>query len=99
MSNLAIRDVNGAVVFEVKVVPGSSRTAICGLLGRMLKLKVSTPAEKGKANESVVAYLAGQLGVKKNCVRIVSGRSRPVKQVQVSGISAELLRKKLELDA
>jgi uncharacterized protein (TIGR00251 family) len=39
----------------VKVVPGSSRDQIMGWLGDPLKIKVTAPPEKGKANEAVVA--------------------------------------------
>lgn len=38
----------------VKVVPGSSRDQIVGRLGDALKIKVTAPAEKGKANTAVV---------------------------------------------
>ncbi|MFM7075771.1 MAG: DUF167 domain-containing protein, partial [Planctomycetaceae bacterium] len=48
---------------EVKVVPGSSRDQIVGWLGDALKIKVTAPPEKGKANERVVELLAGALGI------------------------------------
>jgi len=42
--------------------------------------------------------LAKKLGVKKNAVSIISGRTGPVKHVQVLGISAESLLKRLNLN-
>jgi len=98
VANLTVQEVNGGVVFVVKIVPGSSRTAICGLLDGMLKIKISAPAERGKANQALLDFLAKQLGVKKNTVAIISGHTSPVKHVQISGISAETLLKKLDLD-
>ena len=98
MSNLAVEESNDGVVFTVKVVPGSSRTAVCGLLDEMLKIKVSAAPEKGKANKCLLDFLAKQLGVKKNAVKIVSGKSNPVKSVQVLGISVEQLLNKLNLN-
>lgn len=83
-----INETKGGVVFTVKVVPGSSRTAIAGELDGMLKVKVSAPPEKGKANKSVIDFLAKKLGVRKNAVAIVRGQTNPVKTVQVDGISA-----------
>lgn len=81
-----------------KIVPGSSRTAICGVLDGMLKVRVSAPAEKGKANKCLVEVLSKKLGVRKNAVRIVSGQTSPIKQVQVLGISGEVLLKRLKLN-
>ena len=98
MANLTIQEVNGGVVFVAKIVPGSSRTGLCGLLDGMLKIKISAAPEKGKANQALVGFLAKKLGVKKNAVSIISGQTNPVKQVQVLGISTETLLKKLNLN-
>jgi uncharacterized protein (TIGR00251 family) len=98
MSNLAVEEINGGVVFTAKIVPGSSRTAVCGLLDEMLKIKVSAPPEKGKANKCLLVFLAKQLGVKRNAVRIISGKTIAVKHVQVRGISSEQLSNKLNLN-
>ncbi len=98
MTNLTVQQNGEDVVFVAKVVPGSSgQTRICGLLDGMLKVKVSAPPERGKANECLLKFLAGQLGVKKNALSILSGQTSPVKHVQVSGLRAETLLKKLNL--
>jgi uncharacterized protein (TIGR00251 family) len=86
------------VVFTAKVVPGSSRTAVCGLLDGMLKIKISAQPEKGKANRSLIEFLAKQLGVKKNAISIISGQTNPIKQVQVLGVSSDSLIEKLNLN-
>jgi len=98
MANLTIQEVDNGVVFTAKVVPGSSRTAICGLFDGMLKIKISAPPEKGKANQCLVEFLAKQLGVKKNAIHLVSGQTNRVKRLQVSGISSAMLLKKLNLN-
>ncbi len=98
MSNLAIEEHNEGAVFTAKIVPGSSGpTRICGLLDKMLKIKVSAAPEKGKANQCLIKFLAEQLGVKKNAVSIISGTTSPVKHVRISGMSADTLLKKLNL--
>ncbi|NLW83149.1 MAG: DUF167 domain-containing protein [Phycisphaerae bacterium] len=78
--------------FTVKVVPGSSRTAYCGMYGGMVKIKVAAPPEKGKANTALVDYLAGVLAVKKTAVSIVSGQTSPVKQISVEGIESDYVK-------
>jgi uncharacterized protein (TIGR00251 family) len=99
MGSLAIEQHNDGTVFTAKIVPGSSGPSrICGLLENMLKIKVSAAPEKGKANECLIKFLAKQLGVKKNAVSIISGTTSPVKHVMVSGISADTLLKKLNLN-
>jgi uncharacterized protein (TIGR00251 family) len=98
MSALAIQKVDDGVVLTVKIVPGgSSPTRIYGLLGEMLKIKVASPPEKGKANLCLIDFLAKQLGVKKNAVSIISGKTNPIKSVQILGMSPETLLRKLNL--
>jgi len=97
MGELAIQEVNSSVVFKVKAVPGSSRTAVSGLLDGMLKVKIAAPPEKGKANQSLIEFLAKKLGTKKNAVSIITGQTNPIKQVQVTGMSGQTLLKKLGL--
>ncbi len=98
MANLTIREVNEGVVFAAKIVPGSSSpTKVCGLLDGMLKVKVSAAPEKGKANQCLIKYLAGKLGVKKNAIDIISGQTSPVKHIRVAGLSTDTLLKKLNL--
>ena len=99
MGNLTIEEHNEGAVFVAKIVPGSSGpTRICGLLDEMLKIKVSAAPEKGKANQCLIRFLAKQLGVKKNAVSIISGTTSPVKHVKISGMSADVLLKKLNLN-
>ena len=86
------------MVFAAKIVPGSSKTTTAGLLDGMIKFKITAAPQKGKANQCLIEFLAKQLGVKKKAVNIISGRNNPVKQVQVMGISAETLLKKLNLN-
>ena len=96
MDNLKIEQKDGGVVFGVKVVPGSSRTALAGLLGAMLKVKVAAAPEKGKANKCLIEFLSKQLGVKKKQISIISGQTNPVKTISIAGISIETLLEKLE---
>lgn len=99
MANLTVREVEEGVVFTAKIVPGSkTQTMVCGLLNGAVKIKVSAAPEKGKANKCLVEYLAGQLGVKKRAVSIISGGTTAVKQIRVRGISVERLLRGLGLD-
>lgn len=79
----------------MKVVPGASRDAIAGWLGDALKVRVSAPPERGKANAAVEALLAEALGVAPPDVRIVAGQASARKQVEVAGLTAGEIRERL----
>lgn len=55
-----------------------------GVLGDRLKVRVTAPAEGGRANRAVEGLLKAWLGVKG--VEIVAGRSGREKTVLVSGV-------------
>ena len=99
MGELRIQQAGNAIIFSVKVVPRSSKTAIAGVLGEMLKIKLAAAPEKGRANECLIDFLAGILGVRKNAVKIISGHTSPVKTIQITGVSTETLLHKLDVNA
>ncbi|NQU75104.1 MAG: DUF167 domain-containing protein [Planctomycetes bacterium] len=96
LDKLAIVEVAGKTVLPVKAVPGSSRDRIVGVLGEELKIAVSAPPEKGKANKAVAAILAKALGVPVRDVSLTSGDTSPHKEFAVAGISARQLIDRLK---
>jgi len=86
---------DGGVLLTVKVVPGSSRTALAGRLGEMIKIKVAAAPEKGRANEQLTEFLAKRLGIRRQQIIIVSGHTGPVKQLRIDGVEPEIVRDKL----
>ncbi|HVN38000.1 MAG TPA: DUF167 domain-containing protein [Myxococcota bacterium] len=90
-----------ATRLAVKVVPGASRSGIAGWLGDTLKVRVTAPAEQGKANAAVEALLADALGVPRECVRIASGTASPRKVVEIAWLTDAEARSRLDqaLDA
>lgn len=97
MCRLKIHEDCYGVTLTVKIVPGSSKTAVAGILDGMVKIKVAAPPEKGKANECLTSFLAKQLGVRKNAVTIAAGQTSPVKQIEITGITTKTLRDRLGL--
>jgi len=95
MSKLRIEKVEGAIKITVKVVPGSSRTAIGGIMGESLKVKVAAPPEKGKANKALIDFLAKKAGVKRGNVSIAAGQTSEIKQVVIKTDSADLVISKI----
>jgi uncharacterized protein (TIGR00251 family) len=99
MTNLTIREIDNAIVFIAKIVPGSSPPSrISGILDGMLKVKVTAAPEKGKANQCLIKFLAEYLDVKKNAISIISGQTNPVKHIQILGLSKNTLIEKLNIE-
>ena len=80
---------------HVKVVPGSSRTRVVGLLGDALKIQVAAAPEKGKANDAVREVLAEFFGVKIGQIQLISGQTRPRKTFLVNGVNDAAFLQKL----
>lgn len=79
----------------VKVVPGARKSRVVGRLGDAVKVQVSAPPEKGKANEAVVQVLAEFLGVRGGQVTVIAGQTTPRKTVQIEGIDPATLEARL----
>ena len=82
-------------MLKVKVIPGSSTTAIAGWLGETLKVKVSVQPEKGKANRAVVDLIGRALGVNARSIRVVRGATSPLKVIEIDHLSMEEIRRRL----
>ena len=80
---------------SIKVVAGSSRSGIVGWLGETLRVRVTAPAERGKANAAVLGLLREALELSSGGAKIVSGHSSPRKVVEVVGLSESEIRRRL----
>jgi uncharacterized protein (TIGR00251 family) len=81
--------------FPIKVVAGSSRNGVAGWSGNMLRVRVSAPAERGKANAAVETLLSEALGLSRGGAKIVSGSTSPRKVVEIVGLSESEVRRRL----
>jgi len=78
-----------AVLVPVRAQPGASRDRIAGEYGGSLKVTVTRPPERGRANEAVAAVLAKALGVRKAAVTLTSGATSRDKVFRVEGRSPD----------
>lgn len=83
-------------VVAVKVVPGSSRNRVAGAYGDGIRVTVTAPPAGGAANAAVVELLAAALGVAPENVQIVNGLSSQRKEVLISGVAAEAIKRRLK---
>jgi uncharacterized protein (TIGR00251 family) len=87
------------LTISVKVVPRSSRNAVVGWIGESLKVCVTAPADRGKANAAVVETLARALDMSPQGVRIVAGPTSRRKLVELDGIDDRELRRRFPREA
>ncbi len=82
-------------LLRVKVVPGASRSAVAGIHGDDLRVRIAAPAERGKANAALVALLAERLGVRRAQIEVVRGASQPRKTLRIDGLRPDEVLERL----
>jgi uncharacterized protein (TIGR00251 family) len=81
---------------KLLVRPGSSKTEIVGLHNGILKIKISSQPEKGKANKELVKFLSTLLKTEKKNIKIIQGEFSNIKTLEVKDISKIQLLKLLQ---
>ena len=72
------------MTLRIKVIPRSGKNEVSGeLADGTVKIRVTAPPEKGKANEQVCAVLAAHYRVPVRAVEIMSGHGNPRKVVRI----------------
>ena len=85
------------IKIDVKVVPGAKKNRVVGWYGKAIKVQVSAPPEKGKANSAVAEVLAEFLGIRSSQIVLASGAANPRKQFRLSGLTLEQLNDKMQV--
>ncbi len=80
----------------VKVVPKASRAGLAGWMGDALKVRVTAPPERGRANDAVCEVLADALAVPVDRVRIVAGHASPRKVLEIEGLDDAEARRRID---
>jgi uncharacterized protein (TIGR00251 family) len=80
----ALREADGGVIIRLRVVPGAKKTALDGYdtWKKSLKFKTSEPAEKDKANRSILDFFNSLFGRK---TALLSGARSKDKEILVFG--------------
>jgi len=92
---LRIEQQGGDVILAVKAVPGASRDTIAGVLADRLKVRVSTPPERGRADRAICSLLADALGVHAAQVSIEHGAGGARKSLRIRGMTIDDARQRL----
>ena len=73
----------GALRLAVQITPNAKKTEVIGVLDDALKLKLQAQPIEGKANEALIKYLSGELGVPKSALTITHGLTSKRKLIEV----------------
>jgi len=73
------------MTLRVKVIPNSPKTEFAGeMADGTLKIKIAAPADKGKANHELCAFLAAHYRVPRAAVQILTGQTSQRKLVSIT---------------
>jgi uncharacterized protein (TIGR00251 family) len=86
---------HGTIV-PVHAQPAAKQTALLGERAGSLRIAVTAPPEKGKANAAVKAALAQLIGCRFSQIALVSGETSRQKRFLVMEIEPEEVRRRLE---
>ena len=85
-----------ATRIAVQLSPRANRDEIAGFEGETLRVRVAAAPVDGAANTALLRLLAKRLRVAKGAVRLVRGQRSRRKTVEVEGLSAAELRRRLQ---
>lgn len=77
------------VLLNVHAQPGARRGGLMGEHDGALRVAVSAPPDKGKANAAILDVLAEALGIKTSQLALISGETSRRKRILLAGLSVE----------
>ena len=83
LTELELVEIPGGTRLRLRVKPGARQRAILGVHAGALKLSVTTPPERGKANRSAIRLLAEVLDVAPSEIELLAGHASRDKTVLV----------------
>jgi uncharacterized protein len=83
------------VILDVRVIPRASKSGLAGKRGDALLVRLHAAPVDGAANAELIDVLADALGVPKRAVSIVSGERSRQKRVQIAGLTADEIARRL----
>jgi len=92
------------VILDVRVIPRAKKTELAGTRpsttpGQMvLVIRVAAPPVEGAANEAVIELLAERLDIARRNIRIVSGATSRHKRLEIDGIDAVDVARRLSAE-
>lgn len=77
------------LTLTLHVQPGAKHTAVAGLHGEALKIRLAAPPIEGRANEALLRFIAGIFEVPLRNVTLKQGEQSRHKRVEVRGSTVD----------
>lgn len=71
------------ILLAVKARPGARRDALVAIEGDHLKVAIAAVAERGRATEHLLRFLAKEFGVPRAQTELVAGAFSPMKRIRI----------------
>ncbi len=88
MTDTYARDTPDGCTLHTRIHPGARKNAITGTHDAALKISLTTPPTEGRANQALIAFLAGQLRIPKSRITLLTGTTSRSKTLRITGKSA-----------
>ena len=86
-------------IITIRVIPRAGRTAVAGMRGDAVLVRLAAAPVDGAANEALIAFVATTLGCSRRDVAIVSGERSRDKRLRIDGFTAEDVHRRLNPDS
>jgi uncharacterized protein len=86
-------------IITIRVIPRAGRTAVAGMRGDALLVRLAAAPVDGAANDALIAFVATTLGCSRRDVAIVSGEKSRDKRLRIDGFTADDVHRRLNPDS
>ena len=88
---------SAGVAMAIRVVARAGRTAIAGVRGDALLVRLAAAPVDGAANDALVAFLAETFDRPRRDITLISGHASRDKRVAIAGLSEAALAARLDV--
>jgi uncharacterized protein (TIGR00251 family) len=82
-------------ILSVRAQPSARKAAILGEHNGSLKIAVTAPPERGRANRALLEVLCEALGLKRSQIELLSGQTSREKRFLIRGLNRPELQSRL----
>ena len=74
----------GGIRLAVQIMPNAKKSEVVGVLEDALKIRLQAQPIEGKANDTLIRYIAAKLNLPKSAVQITHGLTNKRKILEIS---------------
>ena len=84
-------------ILRVHVVPNARADSVAGVYGGAVKIKLRAPAIEGKANATLIRFLAERLELPRHAIVLERGHKSRDKVIRINGLAKEEVRRRFRM--